>query len=189
VITDQNPIITPVTNKKPIVTPPADEKPIVTPPPDFHMNFKKAEVVFALVIVVAFFLPWVNIGGIISVSGFDAIRAVNNLAEMADALNGLGGNSSTMPDVSAIYGLYLIPISAVGVVVADMRGANTKALSLIAGALPILALLYALSKMGGDMFEGMGIGAYLTVGGGIGLLAAGLGLIRFQAVASTSPEA
>jgi hypothetical protein len=96
------------------------------------MNFKKAEVVFALVIVVAFFLPWVSIGGFITVSGFDAIKAVKNLAEMAGSFKALGDSSSPSTDVGAIYGLYLIPLSAAGVVVADLRGASTKVLSLIA---------------------------------------------------------
>lgn len=95
------------------------------------MNVKKPNVIFALVIVVAFFLPSVSVGGIIEVSGFNALKALRAASNLASSF---GGEPSGVPGY--LYGLYLIPISAGAVLTMEMNGSDTKALSLAAGALP-----------------------------------------------------
>ena len=121
------------------------------------MNIKKLENICAVILVIAFFLPWVNLG-FISLSGF-------NVA-------GIGGAS---------FLLWVIPLLSIGVLVSEFMDLDEKISTYIAyasGAVPLFYVLSRLFSTGGDFFEGAGIGIYLTLVASVGMLLAAFGVIK-----------
>ena len=104
------------------------------------MNIKKVENISAIVLLVAFFLPWLNLGFLGSVSGIGIIK---------------------------LYFIVLfIPLLAVAVIVTDIMGSETasKWLSYAAGLVPFVWIILRIPFMGGDVFfAAAGIGIYLTL--------------------------
>lgn len=103
------------------------------------MNIKKVENISAIVLLVAFFLPWLNLG-LVSVSGVGIIK-----------LN---------------FIVLFIPLLAVAVIVTDIMGSETasKWLSYAAGLVPFVWIILRIPFMGGDVFfAAAGIGIYLTL--------------------------
>ena len=121
------------------------------------MNIKKLENICAVILVIAFFLPWFSLG-FISISGF-------NVA-------GIGGSS---------FLLWVIPLLSIGVLVSDFMDLDEKISTYIAyasGAVPLIYVLSRLFSTGGDFFEGAGIGIYLTLVASVGMLLAAFGVIK-----------
>ena len=125
---------------------------------------QKISGILGVVLVVSFFLPWMSMGPI-SASG----QAVVGLASMVNAL---------------AYAFYLIPLAGAALAFLEFSGKGTaeqqKQAELAAGAVTLLSLAYCLVEVGGDLFSGLGIGAYLTILAGIGSLLLGLGVIPKQ---------
>ena len=121
------------------------------------MNIKKLENICAVILVIAFFLPWVNLG-FISLSGF-------NVA-------GIGGAS---------FLLWVIPLLSIGVLVSEFMDLDEKISTYIAyasGAVPLIYVLSRLISSGGEFFEAAGIGIYLTLVASVGMLLAAFGVIK-----------
>ena len=123
------------------------------------MNIKKLENICAIILIVALFLPWVSMGMLGSLSGF-------KLAQL--------GGSATL--------LWLVPLLAIGVLVSDVMNMDEKISSYIAyaaGALPTLWVISRMFVMGfGVFFEAAGIGFYLTLLAGIGILLGAFGVVK-----------
>ena len=121
------------------------------------MNIKKLENICAVILVIAFFLPWVNLG-FISLSGF-------NVA-------GIGGAS---------FLLWVIPLLSIGVLVSEFMDLDKKISTYItyaSGAVPLFYVLSSRMQEKQFSYEGAGIGIYLTfVASGVMLLAA-FGVIK-----------
>lgn len=141
------------------------------------MNVKKLEVQCAIVLLIAFFLPWVSFGGIINVSGYNLTRAVDaleSLAGMAQSLGADGAQAELPAKIKLLYLVYLVPVAAAAVLYLDFNGKSTKIASLIGGALPVLGFAYGFVESGVEMFDFLAIGAVLTGLAGVGLLVAGI---------------
>jgi|ETNmetMinimDraft_13_1059891.scaffolds.fasta_scaffold53167_1 hypothetical protein len=141
------------------------------------MNYKKSENIFAIVMLIAFFLPWVNIGGFITVAGYNIPNVLEGLGTFANALN-KSGSKTEIPFY--FYLVYLVPLLTIGIIILDLKGIETKRVSILAGALPILTLVYFLVKNGFEIYQVMGIGAYITVIASIGLILGALNVINFE---------
>ena len=103
------------------------------------MNIKKVENISAILLLVAFLLPWLDLG-FMAVSGLGVIK-----------LN---------------FIVLFIPLLAVAVIVTDIMGSETasKWLSYAAGLVPFVWIILRIPLMGSDVFfAAAGIGIYLTL--------------------------
>ena len=117
---------------------------------DTHL-FGKPEVLLALGLLLAFFLPWVRLF-FFKGSGYDVGIHLSGKAQV----------------------VWLFPTLAVAVIVAAIQNLRTRVVCLIAGALPYVALAWGASRLKSDVFRVLTIGAYLSLGFGAGLLIVGL---------------
>ncbi|MFG1496634.1 hypothetical protein ABMA57_08370 [Saccharospirillum sp. HFRX-1] len=139
---------------------------------------QRAENVFAVILVIAFFLPWINIGGFLSFSGYEIVELSQGLNQFA-AL----GNQSGSPDPSLyfFYLVYLIPIFAVLTVILNAYQKNSRVAAIVAGVVPFLFLVYGFTQGGSDIIQGMAIGSWLTLLAATALLLAVFGVIKLPA--------
>ena len=137
------------------------------------IDFKKIENICAIVLVVAFFLPWVSLGGMFSFAGYQLPNAAEGINAMAAAF------SESEPDTNyVVYLVYLVPLLAVGVLATDYLKSDEKVahyVAIAAGAFPLLGFLYVVIDNG---IEGLAIGIYLTVIAAIVMLLATFGVIK-----------
>tara|TARA_X000001036_G_scaffold141329_4_gene134161 strand:- start:1963 stop:2337 length:375 start_codon:yes stop_codon:yes gene_type:complete len=121
------------------------------------MNIKKIENMAAIVMIIAFFLPWVSMG-IFSISGLKAST--------------LGGGA---------FMLFLIPLFSVGVLASDAMKLDenmSKYLTYGAGLVPLGYVLSRLFSMGSDFFTAAAVGIYLTLLASVAMLLAAFGIIK-----------
>ena len=138
------------------------------------LDFKKIENICAIVLIVAFFLPWVSFGGMFSFAGYQ----IPNALEGANQLLAIGSESGEVASNPEIYLVYLVPLLAVGVLATDYLKSDKKVahyVAIAAGVLPLLGFLYMLQRNG---MQGMAIGIYLTVLASIVMLLATFGVIK-----------
>ena len=138
------------------------------------IDFKRIENICAIVLVVAFFLPWVSFGGMFSVAGYELPNAAEGINAMAAAFS----ESGEVDTNYGIYLVYLVPLLAVGVLATDYLKSDEKVahyVAIAAGVLPLLGFLYMLQRNG---MQGMAIGIYLTVLASIVMLLATFGVIK-----------
>ena len=122
------------------------------------MNFKKIENLSAIVMIVAFFLPWLSMG-IFSLSGYKAAT--------------LGGSATL---------LFLIPILAVVLLVNDVQSffddVKTKYLTYATALIPLVYIVSRIFSMGGDFFQAASIGIYLTLLASVIMLLGAFGIVK-----------
>ena len=138
------------------------------------IDFKKIENICAIVMLVAFFLPWVSGGGIFSFAGYQLPNAAEMLTNLSAAFNESGQGDTYY----AVYLVYLVPLLAIGVLATDYLKSEEKIahyVAIAAGALPVLGFLYMVIDNG---MQGMAIGIYLTVLASIVMLLATFGVIK-----------
>lgn len=108
------------------------------------MNFKKIENLSAILMVVSFFMPWLSLGMLGSVTGF-------NVASM--------GGAETL--------LFVIPLLAIVVLANDVLNFldvdKSKYLAYLTAVVPLIYIIYRLIKAGSSFFELASIGIYLTL--------------------------
>lgn len=117
---------------------------------DTHL-FGKPEVLLALGLLFAFFLPWVKLF-FFKGSGYDVGIHLSGKAQV----------------------VWLFPVMAVAVIGAAIQNIRTSLICLIAGALPYVALAWGASRLKSDVFRVLTIGAYVSLLFGAGLLLVGL---------------
>ncbi len=138
------------------------------------IDFKKIENICAIVLVVAFFLPWVSFGGMFSFAGYQLPNAAEGINAMAAAWSESGEADTNY----GVYLVYLVPLLAVGVLATDYLKSDEKVahyVAIAAGVFPLLGFLYMVIDNG---MQGMAIGIYLTVVAAIVMLLATFGVIK-----------
>jgi hypothetical protein len=140
------------------------------------VNFKKLENICAGVIIVAFFLPWLSIGGFMSFSGYDLPGLANLANEFGAAMSDGEGSSS---GANWLYVVYLVPLMAVGILLAEYLGHNNKSICIASGAFNIIGFIVAVSKAEGEV--GMfGIGLWITTLASIVIILSATGVIKYK---------
>jgi len=140
------------------------------------INFKKIENIAAIVMLVAFFLPWISAGGVFSFSGYE----LPNLAEMASGMSAAFSEDGAKSQTNyAVYLVYLVPLLALGVLATDYLKSDkklSKYTAIAAGAFPILGIIYSIIRAG--EITGFAIGIWLTLLAAIVMLLAVFGVIK-----------
>jgi len=131
------------------------------------------------------FPPWVNIGGFINIAGYQIPDIIKGLGQFA----AMGSKTQRVdPQVYLFYLIYLIPIFSIITIILGITGKNTKVIGFITGLIPIVAMIYALTQAGTNVFAGMAIGAYLTLLGAIAMILAVFGFIKMPKQAQSIPN-
>jgi len=138
---------------------------------------EKTEMLFAAVLLLGFFLPWASIGGLVSFSGYNIPEALKGLSGLAGAFS--KETAETPVKVYLSYLLYLIPLLSIIIIVLGFKDIKTKVISICAGALPFLFLIYALIDIG-NIFKAASIGVYVTLIAGLCLILSAFGIIKFN---------
>ena len=139
------------------------------------IDFKRIENICAIVMVVAFFLPWVSGGGIISFAGYQ----LPNAAEMLTNLSAAFSESGQGDTYYSVYLVYLVPLLAIGVLATDYLKSDEKVVhyvAIAAGAFPVVGFVIGLINTGS--LQGLGIGVWLTMLAAIVMLLATFGVIK-----------
>jgi hypothetical protein len=92
------------------------------------------------------------------------------------------------PQVYLFYLIYLIPIFSIITILLEITDKNTKVAGFIAGLIPIVAMIYALTQAGTNVFAGMAIGAYLTLVGAIAMILVIFGFINMPKQTQSRPD-
>lgn len=127
----------------------------------------------AAVIIIAFFLPWVKLGG--SFAGYE-IPDIASAVGKATSLRSWTGKFDI--NVYFVYSLFLIPISAVAIMVLAFQRKDVRPAAWIAAAMPLAAIVYGLIRLGLDIFPRIGVGGWLTVATAVVMLLALLNVIK-----------
>jgi len=139
------------------------------------IDFKKIENICAIVMLVAFFLPWVSGGGIFSFAGYQLPNAAEMLTNLSAAFNESGQGDTYY----AVYLVYLVPLLAIGVLATDYLKSEEKIahyVAIAAGAFPVVGFVIGLINAGS--LQGLAIGVYLTMLAAIVMLLATFGVIK-----------
>ena len=123
--------------------------------------FKKSQNWFALILLVAFFLPW-WIGPTVypvSVSGYEYYDFIKNLVKS------IGINSSVPLKA---YALYIYPVLTILILFVSLTKINTMIISICTGILSLLYVTWAMLKLEGILSPGYGI--YINIIASVGLI-------------------
>ena len=127
----------------------------------------------AAVIVVAFFLPWIKLGG--SFAGYE-IPDIAHAAAKATSLKSWTGKFDI--NVYLMYSLFLVPISAVLIIAFGAIGKDRTIPAWIAGVMPVAGFVYGFIRLQFDVFPRIGLGGWLTIAAGMVILLALLKVIK-----------
>jgi len=147
------------------------------------IDFKKIENICAIVLLVAFFLPWVSVPIIGSYAGYQIPGAVTSFLEMSAGLANFSFDDPN-PEPAAVdvpfqvYLVYLIPLVAIAVLVADYLKTDektTRIISIVAGVIPVSGFIYGVTQID---FSALALGAFLIFLSGVGILLATFGVVK-----------
>lgn len=127
----------------------------------------------AAVIIVAFFLPWVKFGG--SFSGYELPDLANSIGKLKSFKTWTGRFDI---NVYFVYSLFLVPLSAVAVIVLSSLGKNAKPAAWVTSVLPLAGLVYGFVRKGADVFSRVEIGGWLTIAAAVVMLLVLLNVLR-----------
>tara|TARA_B100000214_G_scaffold257966_1_gene190287 strand:- start:248 stop:745 length:498 start_codon:yes stop_codon:yes gene_type:complete len=161
------------------------------------LDFKKIENIAAIVLLVAFFMPWLSVVGLGSMSGYDIPGVVKKGLQMIAGIEAafssfsLDGSAPAPAEPAAVdvpfqvYLVYLVPLAAIAVLVADYLKLDEKVariISVVAGVIPVGGFVYGViaiqdpeAKLAQASLE---IGAYLMLLAGIAMLLATFKIIK-----------
>jgi hypothetical protein len=127
----------------------------------------------AAVIIVAFFLPWIKLGG--SFAGYE-IPDIAHAAGKATSLKSWTGKFDI--NVYLVYSLFLVPISAAAIIAFGAMGKDRTIPAWIAAVMPTAGFVYGFIRLQFDLFPRLGVGGWLTVAAGVLILLALLNVIK-----------
>ncbi len=140
----------------------------------------RIESLLAVLLGIAFVLPWLSIGFGAPISGLDVLRAT------LDAKQQMGGVAS-FDDFEGGWVVYLfwaLPIGCVLTLVTGLIGAGSRIFALLTGLVPFLLLGLTALDLGenfNEIFRFFQVGAWATLVLALLLLLAGIGLLRLPA--------
>ena len=134
--------------------------------------FKKWENIFSLILFISFFLPWVDLG-IVSIPGYEIVSVGQGLSDLARSF---GNEKASLPP--AIYLVYLIPLLSLIIMYMSYKEKKSKLLSVFTGTFIILAFFFYL--LAGGELGYVGIGVYLTLISGVGLILSAFNIIKSE---------
>ena len=140
---------------------------------------QKPENSIAIVLIISFFLPWINVLGFVNVSAYQIPRAIEGLCKVFSALD---EQPESLPsNLYLLYVLYLIPLCSCITLIGSTYKKDTRISSGIAGTVIFVVLAYALiskevPKFEIGVLEDFGIGLWITLAASAAMLLEVLGI-------------
>ncbi len=138
----------------------------------------RIETILALLMAVAFFLPWIATGGVgPSVSGYELLEGT---LQARDQMSGLG-SFNDLEGGWLVYVFWAIPAGIILTFVTGLLGARSRLFAFLTGLAPLVLLGVVVADLGsyaGEIFRFFEIGLWATLVLALLLLFAGLGLLR-----------
>jgi hypothetical protein len=128
--------------------------------------FSKVENYCAIGFLILFFLPWFQVGDTLSISlrGYQIPNLAHDIGKGIGQFKSLFGESGKTDSwVFWYYLIYLLPVFSLITIILGSMGKNVKATGFLTAAVPIGWFIYAVIKLGTDLFKIMTFGAYLTL--------------------------
>ena len=133
-------------------------------------RFRNIEVIGSVGMLVAFFLPWFSVGGLVSVTGFEVPNAISSLMRVAQALEqGLSGDAVNNFDsalISYVRLVYLPPILATVAIVLAFIKRETFLAGFFGGMVFLCLVVFVFIKLHPvkpEVADALSIGFYLSV--------------------------
>jgi hypothetical protein len=136
------------------------------------INFKKLENICASIIVLAFFLPWLDLG-FISFSGYSLPNLANSMGSIAQSFD-----ENTQSSNYGVYLVYLVPLLACLVLLFSYLNKPSKNISLASGFVNIIGFCYHLITQSDGSISMYGIGIWITLLASIVMVLSSLGYIK-----------
>ena len=170
---------------------PADEDDAYEPIPNGHANFdgapisRRPEFWCAIVILGAFFLPWLELGPIISVAGYQLPKAARFASELGKAF-GDGKSASTGDSINWMYLVYLVPLASVVAIVEMALGRLATASAVLAATIALAEIAFWATSHPDKVGDTVGVGVLFSVVASLTMLILVLGDVphRVRGVAS-----
>ena len=138
------------------------------------IDFKKLENICASVIVLAFFLPWVDFG-FFSASGYSLPNLANSMSQLGQAFS---NNSEAASTNYFVYIVYLAPLLGALVLLFGYLNKPIKNICIAAGTINLGGFLYHLVIESEGKVGIYGVGIWLTVLASIVMVLSALGYIK-----------
>jgi hypothetical protein len=122
------------------------------------LNLKQPQKIAAVIFLAAFFLPWINIMGLIQLSGYNLPSAISGLAQMGNAFS----EGTEQVSVIQYYLVYLIPLAAITTILTKKR---SRVIEVVPVVMVFLGLGYLVAdgNIDSEAMQFVGIGAYGTI--------------------------
>ncbi len=169
----------------------AEESDPYEPISDGHATFdgaplsRRPEFWCAIVIVGAFFLPWLELGPIISVAGYQLPKAARFASELGKAF-GEGKSASAGSSTNWMYLVYLVPLASVVAIVEMALGRLATTAAVLAATVPLAEIAFWATSHPDKVGDTLGVGVLFSVVAAVTLLILVLGDVphRVRGVAS-----
>lgn len=124
-------------------------------------NLEKRELIYASIVLLSFFLPWVS-WGLISFKGYQMPGMISDYSNLDDILKSLTRPDSQGQTLLA-YSIYLIPVLTITSLIKNIRQENSKAPLNFLVLYVILSTIYSSSIYGLALLSSADIGIYIIV--------------------------
>ena len=136
--------------------------------------------IMAIVLLVSFMLPWLKVGGLLSLEGYEIPVKAREAGFFS--LETLKGGTNFKAYMA--YILYLIPIASAMIIVQQIRDKAVTLWAFIAGGLPVLVAALLIYKQGMVAFDRMQIGFYISIIAGVLMILDSTGTVKIPGLAS-----
>lgn len=137
--------------------------------------------IMALVMLVCFMLPWLKVGGVMTLDGIDIPGAAKK-AGVIFSLETYKGGTNFKAYIS--YILYLIPIATVLIIIQQIRDRSVTLLAVVAGVVPLLLAIQLIVNKGMAAFNQMQFGLYISLVAGILMILDSAGIIKIPGLST-----
>jgi len=136
--------------------------------------------IMAIVMLVCFMLPWLKVGGLMTLEGYEIPVKVQDAGLFSwQTLTG-GFNYKAYLG----YILYLVPIASAMIIVQQIRDKSVTLLAIIAGLVPWLIAVMLLVKHGMGAFDRIQLGLYISLGAAVLMILDSTGAVKIPGLAS-----
>lgn len=134
---------------------------------------------FATALFLFFFFPWLSIGGFITISGAQLPEIGRGFAQVTSAFS---PNTAPSSEALLLNLVYLVPLLSIATIVMAVTGRDIKVIAQVTGGVTLAVFTVLILRTGLDLFKWLGLGAYLSILGGLGIILVARGLIKMRGI-------
>jgi hypothetical protein len=124
-------------------------------------NLYKKELLYSLVVLLTFFLPWVS-WGFISFKGYQIPNMISNYGDLGDLLS-VSNFERNNNEIVLAYSIYLIPILTVSSILINLKGKKPSTVLNYLAVYVVFASIYSATIYKSTLLKTADIGIYVIV--------------------------